>query len=509
MVKFFQTFFIIVALLVVSFLLYKLDSTYTVIFGLIMQTIGVLICIRLLFIDNRETPNKIAWIVVVAVIPVIGTIMYLFFGRNPRSRIFSKHQIKEVEKILQATIAQQYIYEKSHRKEKPKVALRIEKLSKMLAFENNKINILTNGDATFKQIFEDVRAAQKHIHIQYYIYKSDELGSELLDLLVERAKAGVEVRFLYDGWGSSKLPTSFLQPLIDAGGEVRAFDPVLSPWIVRTANLRNHRKIVIIDGDIGFTGGLNVGNEYISKTADFKKWRDTHLRMTGPAVLELQTSFISDWVYVLDRENSSEPFISKAGRVKYFSPKAIEGDEIAQVIWGGPYDTEKIIRDGILDLIESSQEHVYISSPYFVPDEEALSVVRRAALSGIDVRILMPGKGDSPLSFHASNSYRKSLLKAGARVFNYDNESFIHNKIIMIDGERAAIGTANFDIRSFQLNHELMVFLYEGSPSVKHVEKDFHHDCLMAVEYTMEMEENKSIWQHVKESICRLFSPIL
>lgn len=508
-VKSLQTIVIIFFIIIAGILLYKLDSNYTFLVGICVQIIGLLICVRLLFNDGRETPNKIAWIVVVAVIPIIGTIMYLFFGRDPRSRIFSKNQTDEVEKVLQAAITQHEIYEKKHTREKPKAALRIEKLSRMIAFEKNEVDILTDGEATFKCIFEDLKAAEKSIHIQYYIYKSDDLGKELMAILIEKASAGVEVRFLYDGWGSKDLSSDFLKPLIEAGGEVQAYDPVNSPWIVRTANLRNHRKIIVIDGNVAFTGGLNIGNEYISKTRDFKRWRDTHLRIIGPAVLELQTSFICDWVYMLDTLDSSEPFISKEGRFKYFMPKEIDGDDFAQVIWGGPYDNEKIIRDGILDLIESSEHHVYISSPYFVPDEEALSVVRRAALSGIDVRVLMPGKGDSPLSFHASNSYRKSLLKAGARVFNYDDESFIHTKIIMVDGKRAAVGTANFDIRSFQLNHELMVFLYEGSDPVRHLEKDFAHDCLMSVEYTMEMEENKSMIQHIKESIFRLFSPIL
>lgn len=508
MVKILQSFVILLLLALISFGIYKMDAKYLVIIGSLLQVFGLLVALKLVFNDARETPNKVAWIIVIFVIPVGGIVMYLFFGRDPRSRIFSNEQVRESEKLVGSLINRQKVYS-SQFDDHNELAKRIEKLSRMKCFDGNKIDILKDGEEKFTALFAEIEKATDHIHIQYYIYNPDELGLKLRDLLIDKAKEGVKVRFLFDGWGSSDLKSSFLKPMHDAGIEVEAYDPIRSPWIVRTANLRNHRKIVIIDGKVAFTGGLNVGNEYISKTPDFRRWRDTHLRMEGPAVLELQTSFLSDWVYVLDRDKCSEPFINDEGIARYFSPSENVGDESAQVIVGGPYDTEKIIRDGILNLIQQAKKSISISTPYFVPDEEALSVVRRAALSGVDVRILIPGKGDSPLSFHATNSYRRLMLKAGARVFNYDPTSFIHNKIIIVDDEYAAIGTANFDIRSFQLNHELMVFLYDHANSVQKLTADFHQDCQGSVEYTMEMETNKSGIRHAKEAICRMFSPIL
>lgn len=508
MVKFTQTLFMAVVIAAVAYGLYKLDTTYLFYIGLLFQILALLVVIKLIFNDSRETPNKIAWIVVVLVLPALGTIMYLFFGRNPRSRIFTNTQVRETERLLGSLLSDQERFIDPD-EETDILAKRIEHLSRMKSFSGNKVNILTNGEAKFPALLEDLEKATHHIHMQYYIFKPDDLGLEIRDKLINKAKQGVKVRFLYDGWGSSDLKHSFLHPMRQAGIECLAYDPIRSPWIVRTANLRNHRKIVIIDGKVAFTGGLNVGNEYISKTDNFKKWRDTHLRIEGPSVAELQASFLVDWVFVEDREGSSNPFTSKEGKKLYFTPAYHTGNEHAQVIWGGPYDEEKVIRDAISNLIDSAKRSIYISTPYFVPDEETLAVVRRAALSGLDVRVLIPGKGDAFLSFNATNSYRKTLLKAGARVFNYDNESFIHNKIIIVDDEKAAIGTANFDIRSFQLNQELMVFLYDGTSSVHKLQQDFLNDCEQSVEYTMSMENNKSFYTHIKESICRMFSPIL
>ncbi|MBQ0138812.1 MAG: cardiolipin synthase [Kurthia sp.] len=508
MVKFIQTLLMALLVAAVAYGLYKLDATYLFYIGLLFQIFSILVAIKLVFNDSRETPNKIAWIVVVLVLPALGTIMYLFFGRDPRSRIFTNIQIRETERLLGSLLSDQERFIDPS-EETDSLAKRIENLSRMKSFSGNKVAILTNGEAKFTSLFEELEKATDHIHMQYYIFNPDDLGLKVRDKLIEKAKQGISVRFLYDGWGSSDLKHGFLQPMKRAGIEVLAYDPIRSPWIVRTANLRNHRKIVIIDGKVAFTGGLNVGNEYISKTDDFKNWRDTHLRIEGPSVAELQASFLVDWVFVQDREGSSKPFTSKEGKERYFMPDYHEGNEHAQVIWGGPYDSEKVIRDAISNLIDSAKHSIYISTPYFVPDEETLAVVRRAALSGIEVKVLIPGKGDSFLSFNATNSYRKTLLKAGVRVFNYDNESFIHNKIIIVDNEKAAIGTANFDIRSFQLNQELMVFLYDGTASVHKLQQDFLNDCEQSEEYTMAMENNKSIYTHIKESICRMFSPIL
>ncbi len=502
--KLIQFIVIAVVLTLVEYLLITQAATLFLISSIIIQLCGVIIAIRLLLFDQRNTSSKIAWIAVIFVLPVLGTISYLVFGRNPATRIFTPAQITEKEKLIEAIHA----IPNNTDEKLPQLSKRIAHLTSIEPIKGNKIEILTNGEETFPVLLDALRKAENHIHIQYYIFKTDEISTEIRDILVERAKDGVEVRFMFDGLGSSKLKKDFLKPLTDVGVEIHAFDPVTSPWILRTANLRNHRKIVVIDGQIGFTGGLNIGEEYRSNTPDFRVWRDTHMKITGQAVIELQESFLNDWVYMENKKGASEKFINKAGLKQYFSPVDM-GDDWAQVIYGGPYDKEKWVRDSMLDLMDSAKESVWIVSPYFVPDEEALAVIRRVALSGIDVRVIIPGKGDRGISFHGSNAYVKTMIEAGAKMYAYQDDSFVHAKAMLVDGTLAAVGTANFDVRSFRLNHELMVFLYDESEAIQHLKRDFKKDFEDSRLFTMKDMEEKTTMTRIKEVLSSLLSPIL
>lgn len=496
-----------VGLLVVGaliFILTKWSAPLFIFLGALIQLLGIFISFRLLFVDKRGTNSKVAWILVIFILPVVGTLIYLMLGRNPQTRQFQPAQISEVKKIIDKT--HQNIEEPGV--DAPELSMKLAHLSEIMPLSGNNIEILTNGDASFKAKIEALKQAKDHIHIQYYIYRMDAISKEIRDILIEKSKEGVEVRFLYDGLGSHALKDEFLMPMIEANIKVYAYDPVFSPWVIRTANLRNHRKIIVIDGQVGFTGGLNIGEEYRSNTADFHFWRDTHIKITGLAVKELQESFINDWVYVLNTKGSADHFINEAGYRRYFSPIPV-GDEWAQVIYGGPYDEERIVRDSMLDLIDSAQESVWLLSPYFVPDDESLAVIRRVAMSGIDVRIILPGKGDRGISFHGSNAYIDTMLDAGAKVYAYDKESFIHAKLMIVDGNRAAVGTANFDVRSFRLNHELMVFLYDETEAIKHLITDFKQDLSDSKLYTKKDMENKAFMVRLKESLSSLLSPIL
>lgn len=268
--------------------------------------------------------------------------------------------------------------------------------------------------------------------------------------------------------------------------------------------------MIIIDSKIGFTGGLNVGEEYRSNTPDFEVWRDTHMKIEGTGVLELQESFLFDWVYMENRAGASDEFISEAGIARYLSAKPVDdADDWVQIVYGGPYDKEKWVRDSMLDLMDSAKKSVWIASPYFVPDEESLAVIRRVSMSGIDVRVIVPGKGDRGVSFHGSNAYIQTMIDAGAKMYSYRDDSFIHAKVMLVDGERAAVGTANFDIRSFRLNHELMVFLYNRSDAVVQLERDFNADFLESHLFTEADMKAKSRTQRMKETLASLLSPIL
>ena len=267
-------------------LAYFLSSWSQQLFFLIsfgIELLGVFIGLRLLLVDQRSTNSKVAWIAIIFVIPVFGVISYLFFGRNPQNRIFSTNQnverVKLIERIHQVSC-------ESEPNETPKLSQRIEALTGIHAMRGNRLTLLTDSQETFSAILEALQGAKDHIHIQYYIFKQDTISTKIRDILVEKAKEGVTVRFLYDGFGSKKLTKEFLAPLVEAGVHLYAYDPIYSIWFARTANLRNHRKIIVVDGDIGFTGGLNVGDEYLGITQRFRFWRDTHLKMEGKGVLE-------------------------------------------------------------------------------------------------------------------------------------------------------------------------------------------------------------------------------
>ncbi len=489
---------------IIAFVLINWSTTLFYVIGVSFQLLSLVISFRLLFIDKRGTNSKVAWILIVFILPIIGIIFYFLFGRNPQTRKFSEAQIEESKKIIKVM----HDLPGTNLDNAPKLSLKQASLTDIAPLKGNEVQILTNGDITFKDILTYLKKATNHIHIQYYIFKTDEISTEIRDVLIDKAKSGVEVRFMYDGFGSHALSPEFLAPLKDVGAEVYPYDPIYSPWIVRTANLRNHRKIIVIDGQIGFTGGLNVGEEYRSNTDEFHIWRDTHLRVQGLAVRELQEAFLKDWVYLKNEMNSADQFITPLGLEKYFNPKP-QGNDWAQVVYGGPYDEENLVRDSMLNLMESAHESVWIISPYFVPDDEALAAIRRVALNGIDVKVIIPGKGDRGISFNGSNAYIDTMIDAGAKMYAYDKDSFVHAKIMIVDSKEAAVGTANFDVRSFRLNHELMVYLYEDSLAIQHLVKDFKQDIVDSKRFTKEDMLKKPVTKRLKETLSSLLSPIL
>ncbi|MBC6314360.1 cardiolipin synthase [Listeria grandensis] len=507
MPKLIQFIVILVLFAFVGWFLYTWSGFILTILTIIGEITAVCIALRLLLLDQRNTTSKIAWLAAVFVLPILGVVLYLFFGRNPQNRIFSANQIKEREKLIE-TIHNLPIHQSE--KELPELSKSLYALTDIRPMNGNKVKILTNGSKTFPAILAALREAEDHIHMQYYIYRQDKISTEIRDILIEKAKAGVTVRFMFDGMGSAHLKDEFLEPLREAGASIYAYDPVRSIWIARTANLRNHRKMIVIDGKIGFTGGLNVGEEYRSNTSDFEIWRDTHMQIEGTGVIELQESFLCDWVYMENYAGSADEFISEAGIARYLNAQPATGaDDWIQVVYGGPYDKEKWVRDAMLDLMSSAKKSVWIASPYFVPDEESLAVIRRISMSGIDVRVVVPGKGDRGVSFNGSNAYIQTMIDAGAKMYSYRDDSFIHAKVMLVDGERAAVGTANFDIRSFRLNHELMVFLYDRSEAIVQIERDFNADFLESYLFTDADMKAKSRTQRMKETLASLLSPIL
>jgi cardiolipin synthase len=363
---------------------------------------------------------------------------------------------------------------------------------------DNQVEIYTDGNDKFKALLEAIGGAQDHIHMEYYILRKDELGKKVIDALTRKAREGVEVRWLYDALGCSKVPKKFYHELLEAGGKVAPFFPSLIPFINLRFNYRNHRKIAIIDGKIGFIGGFNIGDEYLGK-GPLGYWRDSHLKIQGTAVSALQVRFILDWNF------AAKDDVKLSSR--YFPDHQGYGATAIQVVSGGPDVRWNPIKEAYLKLITNAEESIYLQSPYFVPDDSVLDALRIAALSGVDVRIMIPCKPDHPFVYWSSYSFIGDLLDAGVKAYTYDN-GFIHAKTVVVDGIAGSVGSANWDVRSFKLNFEANAIMYDQNLAGR-LRDIFLHDLKVSSEITPDSYATRSTWIKAKESISRLMAPIL
>ena len=365
---------------------------------------------------------------------------------------------------------------------------------------NNSVSVYTNGEEKFKQLLEDIKNAKSYIHIEYYIFKKDILGKRIIEELTKKAKEGLEVRLLVDAMGSRMLTKKTLKQYIEAGGKFSLFFPGILPHVNTRINYRNHRKIVVIDGIYGYVGGFNVGKEYINKDPEFGFWRDTHVRITGNAVDDLNERFLLDWCYASEEEITDYDKYSNRCRDN-------QGDVCMQIVTSGPDHKEEYIKNAYIKIINNAKKNVYLETPYFVPDAAILEALRISALSGVDVRIIIPGKADHFFMKWAASSYIGELLEAGVKVYYYRN-GFIHAKTIVSDSGVMSIGTANMDIRSFRLNFEVNAFIYDDRVALDG-EDQFRKDMKLSEEITKEKYNNRSRRLKIQESLIRLLSPIL
>ncbi|MBC6973813.1 cardiolipin synthase [Bacillus sp. Xin] len=463
----------------------------------------------IIFIENRSPQSTLAWFLVLALLPVVGVLLYALFGRSRWRRTKHLHRAEEQRNVFRQILEGKRLdvaLPSSLNERSTHLTKVVQKFGGGPVADETTTKLLTNGEETFTEIIQAIENAQHHIHIQYYIYRSDEIGTRIRDALIEKAKSGVIVRFLYDGLGSNTLRNRFLQPMKEAGIEIVEFDPILSPWLLETVNYRNHRKIVIVDGVIGFTGGLNVGDEYLGRSKKFPIWRDSHLKIEGKALYKLQAVFLEDWLYASSGLNtySWDSFMNR----EYFPGQGIpQAEGAVQIIASGPSSDDKSIRNALLAAMGSAKKSIWIATPYFIPDQETLTLLRLSATAGIDVRVLYPGKNDSIISDQASQSYFTPLLKAGVSIYRY-KDAFMHAKIVLVDDEIASIGTANMDIRSFELNYEIIAMLYE-SKTVLDIKQDFEEDFNNSIEIRWESFQKRSIRKRILESLMRLISPLL
>lgn len=463
----------------------------------LFELISILLSMYIVFKRKDVTSVKVAWVLTLYFVPVVGLFVYLFFGRsNLKSIAVQKREQDRMMGYVQS-LNTKTLESLSRLEEKN------ERLSKKAVVGGNQFEVLTDGEETFSAIFAALTEAKDHIHLFYFIIKEDELADKLRKILITKASEGVKVRFGVDGLGSVKLSDAYLDSLKAAQVEVEIFNPIESFYHIARANWRNHRKVIVIDGAIGFVGGLNIGNEYLGITPKFSHWRDTHLQITGPLVTQLQESFLYDWLYMKNSAGSANAFM-----VESYFPTIEAGRDEGQVIYGGPYDQERVVRDVLFNLIDSAENKISIASPYFVPDDELLALLRRAARNGIDVEIIIPGKGDRKLSYYGNDFYLEDLISAGIHVYKYDDTAFLHCKVMIIDEKVATIGSTNFDIRSFDINHEVSAILYSGQ-AIQKLADDFKKDRTNAKQITALELAQRSTWKKIKGKLCGLFAPLL
>ncbi len=466
--------------------------------------VSAILIVFTIFIENRNPSQTLNWILIFAVFPVIGFFFYLLFGRNYKKK-------KRFEEKKEADEKAFHMYEVSrvfndeqlkqmgdHQKMFFRLAQRLG--NSPISFNTN-TRVLTNGAEKFPAMISALKDAKHHIHLEYYIVRNDDIGREIKDILIDKAKKGVEVRFLYDAVGSWIVPDSYWDEMKDAGVHVQAFAPVRLPIIGSRINYRNHRKIVVIDGKIGFMGGLNIGDEYLGKVKSYGKWRDTHLYVRGESVRSLQLIFLRDWQYETGEHLLEQDYLSP----EILDHKNIQGG--VQMIAGGPDNKWETIKKLYFAMISSAKKKIWIASPYFIPDDDVLTAMKVASLSGLDVRLVVPSKPDKRIVFHASRSYYEELLETGIRIFEY-NKGFMHSKVVLVDDELASIGTSNMDMRSFHLNFEVNAFLFK-TESINKLREDFENDFVDSDELIEEEFNKRSIFVRVTESLFRLLSPLL
>ncbi len=468
-----------------SFAVVKL-IVYVVYLVFIAVVVAYIICSR------RDPVKSLAWITVIALLPVVGVVLYVLFGRNMRKVRKFEHKQERFEGVSLE-------HARSIDDHRNTITLLLNNSQAPLTV-HNRIAVLNNGKATFAALIDALKAARETINIEYYIFENDRIGGKIAKILRDKAKAGVEVRFIYDDVGSWGLSPVFLSGMRRAGVEVRCFQPVVFPWLTSRVNYRNHRKIVVVDGRVAFTGGINIADRYLVRRSKNGMWRDTHLMLEGEAVAMLQTVFLTDWYFL----NKKEP-ASFDG--KFFPPSQVAEQSPVQIAASGPDSDWATIMQAFFSAITRARDHIYISSPYLLPNNAILTALKVAALGGIDVRVMIPSRSDSKIVYWATRSYITELLEAGIKVYLY-RRGFNHSKVVMIDGRFSSVGTANMDMRSFEDNFEVSAIMYDTH--IADELEGYFRDDLRQSTLLKRDEWDKRPRRHILyESLARLLSPLL
>ncbi|MEK0315399.1 cardiolipin synthase [Cohnella sp. 56] len=482
-------------------------SLTSMILGLFL-ILNMIFAIFVVFQGRRDIGSTWAWLLVLYFIPILGFAMYLFLAQDYRRvKLFKWGDLTKTGIRNQSEAQLDSLRTSEATAGLGEIAARHSDLiqlhlrgNRALWSGDNAVETLTDGRAKFDRLLADIAAARESIHFQTYIFRCDNLGREVLAALAAKARQGVKVRLLYDELGSRRMSRRLLKPLLEAGGEAAAFFPSRFRLVNLRMNYRNHRKLVIVDGRIGYIGGFNVGDEYLGLDPKFGYWRDTHLRVRGSAVHSMQTRFILDWNQAARKHDITYT-------PELFPEESPAGQVGMQIVSSGPNSRLEHIKQGYIKMIAAAKHSVYLQTPYFIPDASMLDALRIAVLSGVQVHVMIPDKPDHMFIYWATLYNIGELLETGANVYLYKN-GFIHAKTLVVDQEIASVGTANSDVRSFKLNFEVNAFLYDADVSKQLVEA-FKRDIAVSELLTMDIYRSRPLRIKFKEAISRLLSPIL
>lgn len=479
--------------------LYNLTSMDTLnIVILIAYELLKIVAIVHVLMDNRQPVKTMAWVMVIYFVPVAGLLLYFFFGVNTRrERMMSERSLNQLTKRAMAECVEPVNVNVPER-HKALVELFVRQ-NMAMPFKDNTIEIISDGTNYFLRLLRDIGAAKSHIHIDLFIFADDALGNLVADALIDSARRGVEVKVIYDYVGSWSVKRRFVERMRDEGIEVCPFLPVRFPLLSRKVNYRNHRKIIVIDGKVGYIGGMNIALRYV-KGRNGGTWRDTMARVSGTAVYGLQRAFLVDW-YFVDRTLITDR--------RYYPPIAhIEvNDCVAQVVTSSPVALYPNIMQGYVQLIHSAQRYIYIETPYFLPNEAVLFALRSAVVRGVDVSVIVPRRTDSHVVEWASRSYMRAIVETGANVYLY-TPGFLHSKMLVCDDEVVTCGSTNVDFRSFENDFEANLFIYDSDTALRFrrlFEKDRQQSVALA---ELPLRMSPSLAKRLWESLTRLLSPL-
>lgn len=475
----------------------------TMVWLFLLLFLQVLLLGTVILLENRDPGKTVTWLFILSLLPIVGFILYILFGQKQRKRMFQQKHLPR-NRLDQAVHQQKITIEDEAQTTQngltydPKlVNLLLNSGYAPLSF-HNRVEVLVNGGEKFEALFRSLENATHHIHLSYYIFKGDEIGEDVLKILSRKVADGVEVRVLIDGVGSLSISGKFLDTMRQAGIQAHWYFPVRFPFLTPKLNLRYHRKIVIVDGVTGYMGGLNIGDEYLSRDQKLGFWRDTHIKLKGESVQSLQAIFLNDWYFVTHQEIQGND---------YFPEPNISDVLPVQIGASGPDSHWASILQGFFIAITMARKSIKIETPYFIPDESLMMALKTAALSGVDVQLIIQGVPEHKVTYWAMNSYFEELLQAGVHISKY-MKGILHAKILLIDENLASVGSANMDVRSFSLDFEICAFMYDSQIN-KSLNENFEQDLKESQRIDLEVFQTRPFTERLKESCARLFSPLL